>query len=253
MGINFSPQIERAVEALQGWDAPCYSWFHVDGDWHGGRLGDDDPSDRDPGATQAQNGLKVRWRGSVEEQAGVKVEGAAVGEFHRWSCLKGGIVYMPSWRPAMDAAMALSLMTIPRQDRTPKRDADGRALAHCEPNHRHLHPNLLMLFAREDVPRWRIVKPQLMQEWDGHPAVLDHAMASLMRPLRRNRVSTRELALMIGIRKRTYLEQRRCAEALILEHLEIAAREFLYALGNQSFPEKALNIEGNGNSLPCAA
>lgn len=229
-----TPNLERAVELIAGWDGPAASWHRVDGLRRGAGGDVHGDGDADAGVNSTSH-LMIVGRSRVEEEAGARVAGAPVRQFHRW---KGaaGLAYVPSTPPATDAAHALSLMTVPRRKRFPALDESGRPVEHALPDRHDLLPDLLLLFAREDVTRWPKVRGYLQRQYGGRPAVLAHAMAALMRPCKRTRIGSAELARMVPMRKADYLQERARAEAVILDNLERAASAFLQAYGNRRFP-----------------
>lgn len=245
-----TPNLDRAVELLAGWDAPSLSWHRVDGQRRG--KGGDIHGDDDGEGVNSASHLMIAHRSRLEEEAGVAVPGVRVRQFRSWRTTDG-MAYVPSTAASTDAAMALSLMTVPRHKRFPAIDPCGRPAEHALPDRTDISPDLLILFAREDVSRWPKVRGALQTEWGGNPALLVHAMVSLMRPCKRTRLGSGELARMVTMRKGDYLRERARAEALVLDHLERAASAFLQAYGNRRFPVPSIVISNPTNGLPLAA
>lgn len=211
-----TPMIDLAVSLLAGWQGIGPSWY-ADTFERG--------TEADPQYPVASDSLAIARRGRVADPA---MKGHA-RQFRRWRWAPK-IVSMPYNRMAKDAAMALADMRM------------GRAAE-----------NLLILYACEDFSRWPMVRAFLLTRWHGRPELVPHAMCAVMYQAKRTRESPGELAKLVRMRKADYLRERRQLEALILDHLEQVAAEFVRAHhGNPRFPENSL-ISRMTNELPLAA
>lgn len=194
-----TPALEMAVEYLSTWTGSGPSWYAET--WERG-------SKSDPQFACGSELLSIARRGRVRESA----MGEGVRQFRKWTGTPC-VVAIPFRRLNTDAAGALAYGGL----RGPAFD-------------------LLVLYASEDLARWPAVRRFLLTRWKGRAVVVDHAMASLMRPMKRNRPP--DLARMAKMRKDAYLRERRAAEAMIETLLDEAARMFVGGLnGNLGFPE----------------
>lgn len=177
------------------------------------------------------DGLQIASPNRIVEKAVRKV--GADGESHivvsavrTWKC-SSGMVVRPARSNSIECAGALAYMA-PRpwtQEIIRRR-------------------TLLFLFALEATYLWPHVETALLPIWDGRPELLKHALASLMRPMKRNRVNPSVLAGMVRMRRDTYFRERRRAESLLQTELQAAAEDYLRALGgNLKFPENELYSE----------
>lgn len=196
-----TPAIEMAVDYLSTWTGSGPSWCAES--WERG-------STTDPHVPCSSERLAIAKRGGVIEPS----LGNGVGQFRKWFPKRGpSVVAIPFRRMNTDAAGALSYGGL----RGPAFD-------------------LLLVYACEDVSRWPAVRRFLLTRWKGKPALLDHAMASLMRPMKRNRAG--DLAALVKMRKGDYLRDLKRGEAMIRTLLEDAAERFVRGLnGNPGFPE----------------
>lgn len=209
--------IDLAVSKLSGWQGVGPSWY-ADSFERG--------SEADPQQPVGTDSLSIAWRGRVRYRAHKE---CGIRQFRGWG-RAAKIVSMPYSAMAVDAAIALADMKL------------GKAAQ-----------NLLVLYACEDFSRWPDVRRFLLTRWDGRPCLLEHAMASLLRPAKRTREDAGELARFARMRKADYLRERRRSEAMILGLLEEAGTAFVLAYyGNPGFPQNSF-ISRNTNWLPRAA